>query len=385
MHSCLCASGLEFGEELEEDVASTVDISVQTCTALRALEDLVVTQLLVNVTTCTTRLGSEALIHNDDLALAIFTRLVDEPLLESVVRPRQHATRRLAANLALRLLHHLGSFKLGEQNGFVGLDKDKSHLLVDFVDEVPHSRLDTFPCTLQSVTLSSLGCRLLESRLNVIHGVTQSVDACHVLGANFENLARGVVSSHEGAYSRVESNNFVLGCVCKMVIQREEKTEEVVAAFVSNEARIVSESERQRLGGHERSANKLVGIQEMSAFPMFGANDNALIASLGAKLHREVLVLSLGYKHLLCGECLYEIGHCLISHVVRYFLSPRWNIRGVGVDKERAQVLFLSWFRLFFARAGGNALIVCPSCCSKPFQEHLLLLSVGKESNLFGL
>ena len=55
--------------ELEEDVAGTVDVSVQTCTALRALEDLVATQLLVNMAAGTTLLGGVTLIHNDESAL----------------------------------------------------------------------------------------------------------------------------------------------------------------------------------------------------------------------------------------------------------------------------------------------------------------------------
>jgi len=74
-------------------------------------------------------------------ALFVLAGLVDETLLESVVRPRQHASRGLAPDLSLRLLHHEARFKIGEEDGFVGLDKCRSSLLVQFVDQISHTHL----------------------------------------------------------------------------------------------------------------------------------------------------------------------------------------------------------------------------------------------------
>jgi hypothetical protein len=42
--------GLKVREELEENVASPIDVTIQNDATLRALEDLVATKFLVNVT-----------------------------------------------------------------------------------------------------------------------------------------------------------------------------------------------------------------------------------------------------------------------------------------------------------------------------------------------
>ena len=78
---------MKVGEELEKDIPCTIDVSVEFDTTLGALEHLVATELLVNVTTGATSLGCVGFIDDDDLALAILSGLVDDSSLEPVVGP----------------------------------------------------------------------------------------------------------------------------------------------------------------------------------------------------------------------------------------------------------------------------------------------------------
>ena len=65
--ACALNSGmlwLKVREEFEDDVASAIDVSIQNNLTLRALENLVATKLLVNVTAGATSLGGIRLVND---------------------------------------------------------------------------------------------------------------------------------------------------------------------------------------------------------------------------------------------------------------------------------------------------------------------------------
>ena len=78
----------------EEDVASCVSVAVSCVLAARAAEEFGTTQLLVELAALATSLGRVRLVHDQHLR-ARTLRPPQQALLKSVVRPRQHHTRRL--------------------------------------------------------------------------------------------------------------------------------------------------------------------------------------------------------------------------------------------------------------------------------------------------
>ena len=70
-----------------------------------------------------------------------------------------------------------------------------------------------------SIAIPSLGCRLLESTLRRVHGVTEAVDARIIFRTNLYDHARRVIACHEGAHAGVQCNDFVLWSVIEVVVE----------------------------------------------------------------------------------------------------------------------------------------------------------------------
>ena len=76
----------------EEDIPGAIHIAIKRHMARRTLEPLVPSQLLVDETATTAGLRGEILITDHHTTLRILADLVQQTLLEAVVRPGIHCT-----------------------------------------------------------------------------------------------------------------------------------------------------------------------------------------------------------------------------------------------------------------------------------------------------
>ena len=94
------------------------------------MERLGAAELGIDLSTAPARLRCVRLVRDDDLARTIFPRLVQQPLPEPVMAPRQHRPRRLAVELALALGDHLRRLEFGNDHASVVLAEPLGEFLV---------------------------------------------------------------------------------------------------------------------------------------------------------------------------------------------------------------------------------------------------------------
>ena len=109
-------------EITKQDVSRSIRVSIHNDSTVWAVESLVASQLLVQLSAATTRLGSVGLIADDHLAVPILSCLVHQPLLKSVMAPRKHLPGRFATDPPLSASHHVARLEFGQKNGFVVAD-----------------------------------------------------------------------------------------------------------------------------------------------------------------------------------------------------------------------------------------------------------------------
>ena len=109
-------------EITEQDVSRSIHVSIHNNSTVWAVESLVASQLLVQLSAATTRLGGVGFITDDHLAVPVLSCLVHRPLLKSVVAPRKHLPGCLNADLPLTASHHVARLEFGEKNGLVVAD-----------------------------------------------------------------------------------------------------------------------------------------------------------------------------------------------------------------------------------------------------------------------
>src|SRR5690606_21746600 len=106
----------------EQNVSRSTHVSIHDDPTVWAVESVVASQLLVQLSAATTRLGSIGFITDDHLAVPILSCLVHQPLLKSVVAPCKHLPGCLTADSPLSASHHVARLEFGQKNGFVVAD-----------------------------------------------------------------------------------------------------------------------------------------------------------------------------------------------------------------------------------------------------------------------
>ena len=99
-------------EITEQDVPSSIHVSIHNDSTVWAVESLVASQLLVQLSAATTRLRGVGFIADDHLAAPVLPCLVHQPLLKSVVAPREHLPGCLTADPPLTASHHVARLEL---------------------------------------------------------------------------------------------------------------------------------------------------------------------------------------------------------------------------------------------------------------------------------
>ncbi len=77
-------------------------------------------------------------VTNDNLAPWVLSSLVDEPLLESVMRPAKHGSGRFTPDSPVGSSDHPLGLENRQEDSVMLLNDPLDKLLVDFVNEVPN-------------------------------------------------------------------------------------------------------------------------------------------------------------------------------------------------------------------------------------------------------
>lgn len=131
-------------EVAQKYVSGGTDISIGHVSTQRASVGFAAPEFSIQPTTSPTGLARIILSYNDYPTPRMLSRLVDEVLSESEVRPSVHHAGGLVADAAcLASFGHAGGLELGDEHGIIVLTEPQGGLPVSLVDYVP----DSFPET----------------------------------------------------------------------------------------------------------------------------------------------------------------------------------------------------------------------------------------------
>ena len=120
---------------LQENITSTIEVTIQLETARRTTKALVATKLVVQLATTATALAG-VLLGNQMNHHAVLFGLVENALPEVTMGPRKYLANGQASNLAAILANHLTHAKLRQQDDIVVLAQIQGNLLVDILGQV---------------------------------------------------------------------------------------------------------------------------------------------------------------------------------------------------------------------------------------------------------
>ena len=115
------------------------------------------------------------------------TRLVQETLLETIMRPSQHGSGSLASYSPVSSLHHPLGFKLRKKHSVVLFDDPLGKLLVYFVHKISDLLPDPPCCPLHRVTFPVSYFLLGPLALQFIQDVAQSVNSSDIVFSPFDS------------------------------------------------------------------------------------------------------------------------------------------------------------------------------------------------------
>src|SRR5690606_6092638 len=98
-------------QEADQYVACTIHVPVDVEVTMGTVEVLTSPETLIQTATAPTCLACVRLVDNDHLTPGVLTCLVQQALLEAVVGPCGHGTRRLGTDAALASTQHLRSLE----------------------------------------------------------------------------------------------------------------------------------------------------------------------------------------------------------------------------------------------------------------------------------
>src|SRR5690606_23081313 len=104
-------------------MSRSIHVSIHCDSAMRAPERLRSSKLLMQLPTPSTRHRGICFITDNHLTLPILPCLIYQPLLKSVVAPREHLSGSFAVDLALSTGRHLAGLELGKKNGITPLHR----------------------------------------------------------------------------------------------------------------------------------------------------------------------------------------------------------------------------------------------------------------------
>ena len=155
---------------------------------LRTLEVLVQSKFLVKKSSISTFFQGEVFIADHNLAPGIFPHLVQETLLEMIMRPSKHGSGSLAFHSSITSLHHPLGFNLRKKHSVVLFNNPLGKLLVHFIYEISDLLTDSPCCSLHHVMFPvSYFLVLRPLALQLIQDMAQSVNSSNIIPSSFNS------------------------------------------------------------------------------------------------------------------------------------------------------------------------------------------------------